>query len=249
MSLLESNNNVTIHIFTMNSPETNQKRLSAAQISQLKKECSETSKNFKIKTYDVREHFDKHLINSCNNKSFYTPYAALRLLAPFVLGCDKVLYLDCDIIVLKSLDFIYKRDFNDKSLLIPEFIDKRTFHNSIYLQNLKKERENNFKEEKKAIFIYNTYVHEYPDMHAMNVAFKNYSHLYVGNLFTYNYENSFVFHISSKEVDIVNEFLTNAVFSKSAKEIRKKIVKIVQFIDKMQFKVDKNWHEMISLEK
>lgn len=245
LTLLEFNDNVTIHIFTMDSPETNQKALSKNQIAQLIKECSETNKQFDVKIYNVREWFEKYMINSCNLNSFYTPYAALRLLAPYILDCDKVLYLDCDIIVLKSLVPIYNQEFAGSYILAPRFYNDESFINGIFLQNLKREREVNYKNTNEAISIYNTFVHEYPDMNAMNKAFKDCQHLNVGNLYTYNPENSFVFHISSKEVDETNNFLKNCVFSKTAREIRKKIIKIVQFIDKKQFEVDKNWREMI----
>lgn len=138
ISLLEFNNNVTIHIFTMDCPETEHKALSKAQISQLKKECLTIHKQFEIKIYNIRECFEKHLLSSCNLNSFYTPYTGLRLIAPYILTCDKVLYIDCDFIVLKSLKPIYSQICSKSSILVTKLKDDIYFATATYLHDLKK---------------------------------------------------------------------------------------------------------------
>lgn len=50
-----------------------------------------------------------------------------------------------------------------------------------------------------------------------------------------------MFHISSKEINEIMEFLNNSIFPKKVDELRKLIIKIVQFINTVQFKIDDNW--------
>lgn len=84
-----------------------------------------------------------------------------RIKLPALINLDKILYLDCDIIVRKSLNTLYNQDINDKyaavvadTLSKEGFLDKHLkrlnvenyFNSGVMLMNLKKMRQDNVEE-------------------------------------------------------------------------------------------------------
>lgn len=67
--------------------------------------------------------------------------ANARLLIPDLLDCDRVLYLDCDIIVRKSLLNLYNTDFQGRALAAIQEADGERFNSGVMLMNLVKMRQ------------------------------------------------------------------------------------------------------------
>ena len=114
-SLLRDNKNLNIHIFTMDSPETNQRKLSQEQVAALEKEIQTVDPVSSIYLYDVGHLNDEILKDGVNTYSRYGPYAAIRLLAPEVFKIspmEYLLYLDCDTLIcgdLREIDMDFLR--------------------------------------------------------------------------------------------------------------------------------------------
>lgn len=231
LSLLEHNDNVVFHILTMDSPETNQQALTNSQVAKLKSECAETGKNFEIVFYDVRNLYMEVLSSSKNANSIFTPYAGLKLLIPFVCNIDKGLYLDCDFIILKSIEEIYNQDISHDFLLA--HLDKDFFYTGVYLYNIKKDKEDNFLRAKKAISFYVNNLLRFPDQEALNFAYGKVRSLRLKKIFMYD-ENTYMFHISSKHLQEVITFLDNIVFNKQGKSLHGRYHSIVKVLSCLQ---------------
>lgn len=231
LSLLEYNNNVTFHILTMDSPETNQYALSNVQISELRAECDETGKKYKIIIYDVRNLYERYLYNPQNIDKVFTPYAGLRLLIPFVCSFDKGLYLDCDFIIVRSIEEIYNQDISNDYLLA--HLEEKQFNSGALLYNLKKEKENNFSKITEATTYYKEKILRFPDQEALNLAYGKVKSLRLKKIYFYD-NDTYMFHISSKQVPEIIEFLNGAVFKKQGKNLHGKFRNIAQVISNIQ---------------
>ncbi len=101
-SLLRNNRNLDIHIFTMDAPHTNQQAVTKEQAVFLNREIQRIDPDTRVILHDVKGAYEKHLRESVNDSSEFTPYAALRLLFFEVFkesGIGRLLYLDCDTII------------------------------------------------------------------------------------------------------------------------------------------------------
>lgn len=96
------------HIFTTDSPETKQVQISTKNREKLKREITSLDNNALILFYDVRDLYLQKLANSVNKDTKFSPYAALRLLAPYIIqDVDMLLYLDSDTIVADSVSELF----------------------------------------------------------------------------------------------------------------------------------------------
>lgn len=222
----------------MDSPETNQRSVSSTQIAKLKTECAETGKSFDIKVYNVRNLYEQLLFNSVNKNSIFTPFAGIRLLIPFICNIDKGLYIDCDFIILKSLEDIYNQNI-ENDFLLAHLTDERLFSSGVYLYNIKKERENDFLNIKKAISFYINNSSPYPDQDALNFAYEKVNSLKLKKIFMYD-KNAYMFHISSKHMPEIIDFLANSVFSKRGRKLHNKYHNIAQIISRLENDTSEN---------
>jgi lipopolysaccharide biosynthesis glycosyltransferase len=53
--------------------------------------------------YDISDNYQKTIGQSKNHRSYYSPYASVRLFIQDYLNCDKIIYLDTDTMTLDSL--------------------------------------------------------------------------------------------------------------------------------------------------
>ena len=73
----------------------------------------ETNKESKFTLIDMSEHFKKELISSPNLKTWFTPYAMLRLLCDKVPMPDKFIYLDTDTVINRDISLLYDIDIEE----------------------------------------------------------------------------------------------------------------------------------------
>ncbi len=83
---------------------------SESQRAFIEKIYQSANKKSKVFIIDVKEHFLKHLSNSANAKTDYTPYSFLRLFADRLDLPEKVLYLDTDTVVNGDLSELFNTD-------------------------------------------------------------------------------------------------------------------------------------------
>lgn len=157
-----------IHIFTMDSEESNQKPITGEQIKELNRIGAALNLNTEIKVYDVTKEYCEILGGSANKDSEFTPYASLRLLAPRILDCGVVTYLDADTIICDDISDIFDSLEEDRyDLAAPVMDNSSNYVVSLCLVfNVEK-----MKMDKGWFTVldkYNSNLYEYPDQDALN---------------------------------------------------------------------------------
>ena len=98
----------------MDSPETRQVQISRKQKEKLKSEIALLDPTSRILFYDVRDMYLEKLSNSVNRYTRFSPYAALRLLAPYIIqNVNMLLYLDADTLVTDTLFELFDEDLGN----------------------------------------------------------------------------------------------------------------------------------------
>lgn len=100
----------------------------------------EKNKESKFTLIDMGEHFKKELISSPNLKTWFTPYAMLRLLCDKAPMPDKFIYLDTDTIVNRDISILYDIDMEGYEIggVKDDFcLDANYFNSGVMLINNK----------------------------------------------------------------------------------------------------------------
>ena len=101
----------------------------------------------KVTLYDVTELYDRKLRENANEGCYCSPYTLLRLLADLVPLPDKLLYLDCDVMLCKDVSLLYDIDVSDYEYAATTdhygkfFIHPRYINAGVLLFNMEKCRE------------------------------------------------------------------------------------------------------------
>ena len=118
------------------------------QIDFLNEVIKTKNENNLVQKVDVTEIYEKELGKSINEKTKYTPYAMLRLLADLVPNMpDKLLYLDIDMMVAKDILDLYNIDIEEyeyaatKEFMGKFFVKWDYINSGMLLLNLKKIKE------------------------------------------------------------------------------------------------------------
>ena len=179
-STMAHNKNVNWYIFTMtiSCPIEGQQRsfleLDKDDEAWLKKIVKYHDSNSNLKVINVAEWYAKYLENNPNRESAFTPFTTLRLLADLVLpNVHDLLYLDCDVVVQKSLEDMYygylKNGKPYYAYSIPEACDwESEMVAGVLLFDLNKIREIGFLA--KARENINKHVYKFPDQMALRDA-------------------------------------------------------------------------------
>lgn len=171
-SLLDNNKdeNINIHLFEI--------QCNAVNIYKIKETARKW--NAKITVYHITPEIFKDFPPTGN----YSIACYLRLLSPSLLpDLDKVLYLDCDLVVNGSINELWNLDISNYSMaalqdatlsyeIVKDYIKydyyKEGYINSgVLLINLKYWRENNIQE--KLVNFLNTHIVRLPDQDALNI--------------------------------------------------------------------------------
>ena len=97
--------------------------------------------------HDVSALYDKELRENANEGCYCSPYTLLRLLCDLVDMPDKLLYLDCDVMLCKDISLLYDIDVTDVEYAATTdhygkfFINPRYINAGVILFNMKKCRE------------------------------------------------------------------------------------------------------------
>lgn len=250
ISSIKHHTGAIYHVFTMDSPETKQVQISPKNREKLKREITNLDKNAQILYYDVRELYMQKLANSVNKDTKFSPYAALRLLAPYVLNdVNIILYLDSDTIIVDSLNELFT-DHKEKNF---DFAAVRDIYNTEYtklkgtgflsgliLFNLRHQRETSFRFIDNAIRCYNTIKYEMPDQEALSAAnpadrfFLNVNYLqyyYVPN-------DIKVVCVAYRNIVPIAPFLRQAIFPLNAQRILDKTEQIARVVSNYQTNIE-----------
>jgi len=186
-SILENNSNCHIYILTLNLNEEN-----GMLFDRLSSQYHQS-----IKVITVT----KEQLPQMQETKRYPVAIYLRLLLPSLLECDKVLYLDCDIIVRKDLSDFYNTDLTDMACSAVEDninddvrnrnrlrIETNCYNSGVLLMNLKYWRENNVADKLIQYMCEQYGKLRFPDQDALNIV---YGDKIVRAPFSYNMQHNF----------------------------------------------------------
>lgn len=140
---------LNIHIFTMDITRMNPKYTPMLESHRKNLEIILQKYNHETKVilYDVTELYEKELRENANEGCYCSPYTLLRLLADLLPLPDKILYLDCDVMLCKDISLLYDIDIEDYEYAATTdhygkfFINPRYINAGVLLFNMKKCRE------------------------------------------------------------------------------------------------------------
>lgn len=89
------------------------------QIEFLNKVVKQKNSENKVSKIDVTNIYEKEFGKCKNETAYCTPYTLLRLLADLIpeITCDKLLYLDIDMMIADDLSELYNKDISDVEFL------------------------------------------------------------------------------------------------------------------------------------
>lgn len=138
---------VHLHLMTMEISWSTVPKIPVASADRLREVMKEANPLNELTYYDISELFEQTFKDSPNKNPKYTPGTLIRLLSPQVLTCDKVIYMDTDIMTCSSLEAFYEIDIEHAELAVCKdymgrFWIKRDYFNAgvLYI-NLKVVRE------------------------------------------------------------------------------------------------------------
>lgn len=138
----------------------------------------------KFKTIDTKEMYEKYLQGNPNEGNRFSPYAALRLLIPYLdvmQDVDKMIYLDCDIMFYRDVKEFYDVDMADFELgVVRDYLGrfwmyKDYFNSGVMLINLKECRKTKLFDKAIDMVRHNKMV--FPDQGALNILAKRLKYL------------------------------------------------------------------------
>ena len=133
-----------------------------------------TNKESSVTLHDLTDIFNNEMnSNNINIDTHYTPYIFLRLLSDKVDGLpDKLIYLDCDLVVYDDISKLFNIDITDYEIAMAKdfygkfFINPRYMNSGVVLINMEKIKANQSFE--KARVMCNTKKMLLPDQTALN---------------------------------------------------------------------------------
>lgn len=127
---------IKIHIFTMDVSRIKDTYLpiSDESISKLNEVVKKYNPDNAVVKYDVTETYEKEFGHCPNEGAYCSPYTLIRLFADMYLDCERLLYLDADLMFNRGLELLYytdlegyeyaaARDHYGKYLLNPNYIN------------------------------------------------------------------------------------------------------------------------------
>lgn len=140
---------LNIYIFTMDITRMNPKYtpMRESHRDKLERALRRYNEETNVILYDVTELYEKELRENANEGCYCSPYTLLRLLADLLPLPDKILYLDCDVMLCKNISLLYDIDVEDYEYAATTdhygkfFINPRYINAGVLLFNMKKCRE------------------------------------------------------------------------------------------------------------
>ncbi len=153
---------------------------------------------------------NKNNFSDFPEKRYFSLAATYRLIAPEIFDYEKILYLDCDTIVLKDLNRLYKTDISNHVLAaireksetyVKKFFFReisRYFNSGVLLINTEKWRQEKIWEKSINFIKENKDIVKYPDQDTLNHLLEN-NWLELNEVFNFQIDKHEVLH---KELDI-----------------------------------------------
>lgn len=141
---------LNIYILTMDITRINPKYTPMAERHRafIENALREYNPETSVTLYDVSELYDRELRENANEGCYCSPYTLLRLLSDLVPDLpDKLLYLDCDVMLCKDISTLYDIDVSDVEYAATTdhygkfFINPRYINAGVILFNMKKCKE------------------------------------------------------------------------------------------------------------
>lgn len=215
VSIIKHNSNVTFYIIEDNIIDDTKKTM-VESIKELDQSCS---MHF-IHAIDIKDRFGTDFDTGIWPMACMQRLFLCELLPKEI---ERVLYLDCDVMVRKPLDDLYNIDFNNSfCAAVPDCTSELCrkniglkekdcyFNSGVYLLNIKKWREENIKE--KFIKILNSrHLFQYPDQDILNMVFSRTNirldakYNFTSYMYGYNYDELMYYHNATEYIN-ENEF-------------------------------------------
>lgn len=166
---------VRVYFLTMDLHEENSKFICLSEKHRIAMEniLKNKNKDSEFILIDCKKTYEDVFLDCKNALTSYTPYALLRLISDKVLtDVDKILYLDTDVMVNKSLKDLFKININNyefagvKDYLGHVFINPKYINTGVLYLNLKKIRETKLFE--KCIVELSEKKYAFPDQTVLN---------------------------------------------------------------------------------
>jgi len=241
ISAVKYHKGAIFHIFTMDSPETKQVKITKKNIEKLQREIKCLDPTAQLIIYDVRDTYIKKLGNSVNQYSRFTPYAALRLLAPYIIkDVDLLLYLDADTLVVDKLFELFSDELvhQDFDIAATAGVTNDGIQSGSLVFNLRYQRETNLTFINDAISLYNSNIYRFPDQDAISHARKTAIILH-GRYMQQNYATDTInkpkiMCVCYRNSEDIRTFLKQSVFRLDAQRLYGMIDRIAKLISDIQ---------------
>lgn len=143
---------ISINILSMDVTEKdpNFTSVTIEQCAILEKHIKQFHPDNSVRLIDMKDHYEKHIKNSKNDDTIYTPYSMLRLFMDKVEDIeDKCIYLDIDTMVIKDIFELYNVDMTQYEYgavldyMGKTWINKDYCNSGVLLLNMKLVKERN----------------------------------------------------------------------------------------------------------
>lgn len=138
---------IHLHLMTIEVSWSPEPKIEEEQANHLREVMKLFNPLNELTYYDVSEDFEKTFKNTPNQNPKYTPASLIRLLFTRYIDCDKLIYLDTDVMACASLEEFNKIDIEEAEMgvcldYLGEFWLKSDYFNSgvLYI-NVKKVKE------------------------------------------------------------------------------------------------------------
>lgn len=234
---------LNVFVLTMDLREIDEKykAITKEQAQILDKIVKIKNINSKVNLVDITKYFKEEMLESKNIKTHYTPYILVRLFSDKVENLpDKILYLDCDLVIYKNIEKLYNMDITnyDYAAVIDaigrRFIDKNYINSGVLLMNVKKmKKENAFKKCRDMVVTKKMLL---PDQTALNKICKD--KLYLPNIYNEQKKRQKATVIRHFSMTIKVTFFA----SKRKRELMKKYNTLIKFLPNIKFLNVKPWN-------
>lgn len=138
---------IHLHIMTMEVSWSNVPKISLESCFYLKKIMKGYNFANELSYYDVSQDFENTFKDTPNMNPKYSPATLIRLLLPRYINCDRLIYLDADVMCCDSLEEFKKIDIENKEMAVcldylgKFWIKKDYFNAGVLYINMKRVRE------------------------------------------------------------------------------------------------------------
>lgn len=132
-----------VHVMTIGVPWDNCAKLDEEEFNKIYHVLKEIRPDAEMKYYDVSEEFIKTFEASPNKHPVYSPASMTRLFLSKYIDADKLLYLDCDTMIVSSLSSLNEIDLDGYEMAVSldymghRWIKKDYFNSGVLYINMK----------------------------------------------------------------------------------------------------------------